>query len=92
VDPVPGRIPGSANLPAAAWFHADGTYLSESEARTLVGHVARTPQQPVVAACGSGVTAAVTIFGYWLLGEEVALFPESYSWWCRQPDRQVATG
>ncbi|MCX6419371.1 MAG: sulfurtransferase [Actinobacteria bacterium] len=47
---------------------------------------------PVVAYCGSGVTAAHTVLALHLVGKSAALFPGSYSQWCRDLDRPVARG
>jgi thiosulfate/3-mercaptopyruvate sulfurtransferase len=92
VDPVPGRIPGSLNLPAADLLGPDGHLLSTDRLAALLADVGDPDPTPVVAACGSGVTAALTVLACWVVDRPAALFPGSYSWWCRQPDLQIATG
>ncbi len=47
---------------------------------------------PVVAYCGSGVTAAHTVLALSLIGISAALFPGSYSQWCRYSERPVVRG
>ena len=50
------------------------------------------PLGELVAYCGSGVTACVTLHRAWLAGREGRLYPGSWSEWCADPARPIATG
>jgi thiosulfate/3-mercaptopyruvate sulfurtransferase len=94
VDPVPGHIPGAINSPTLDLVEADGRFLSEDAllARFDAAGVLGDSDLPVVAYCGSGVTAAHTVLALHLVGKSAALFPGSYSQWCRDVDRPVGRG
>jgi thiosulfate/3-mercaptopyruvate sulfurtransferase len=81
VDPVPGRIPGSLNAPAAANL-GDGRFLSRDELRRHYAGLSILDGKPIVASCGSGVTACVDLLGLEVAGIRGAkLYPGSYSAW-----------
>ena len=94
VDPVPGHIPGAINAPTLDLVEADGRFLSPDALLTRfdAAGVLGDSDVPVVAYCGSGVTAAHTVLALHLVGKSAALFPGSYSQWCRDLDRPVARG
>lgn len=77
----PGHIPGSINLPYARFFDADGRWRSPGELRAIFDAEGVDLHRPVVATCGSGVTAAVIVFALHLLGHEAALYDGSWSEW-----------
>ena len=80
VDPVAGHVPGAVNLPSTSLLTPDGTF-------------ARVPDVDAAGAyCGSGVTAAVVVAAFAAAGRPLALFPGSWSQWCSEADRPVATG
>lgn len=85
VDPVAGHIPGAENAPSTGVLAADGTFRADSG---LLDRAAG----PVGAYCGSGVTAAVLVAALRAGGVDAALFPGSWSQWCADPVRPVATG
>ncbi len=66
VDRVPGRIPGSINVP---WNDEE----------------APLPEGELVAYCGSGVTACVTLHRLHLAGRSGRLYPGSWSEWEQDP-------
>lgn len=92
LDPVAGHIPGARNLPTALHLDADGKILDHDTVRTTFAAVGATPQTPVAAYCGSGVTAAHTALVAAEVGIDVAVFPGSWSQWSNTPGRPVATG
>ena len=94
VDPVPGHIPGAINSPTLDLVEPDGRFLGLEAllARFEAAGVLGDSDVPVVAYCGSGVTAAHTVLALHLVGKSAALFPGSYSQWCRDLDRPVARG
>jgi thiosulfate/3-mercaptopyruvate sulfurtransferase len=94
LDPVAGHIPGAANRFFKHNLDASGCFKPAAELRReyteLLG--AHAPQD-VIHQCGSGVTACHN-----LLAMEVAglagsrLYPGSWSEWCSDRARPVATG
>lgn len=85
VDPVAGHVPGAVNVPSTSVLTADGTFADDARLRSALGAATG-------AYCGSGVTAAVLVAASAVVGEPVALFPGSWSQWCAEPGRGVATG
>ncbi|MBJ6120325.1 sulfurtransferase [Sphingomonas mollis] len=87
---APGHIPGSRNIPYGRLFTADGTW---KQGEALAAEFADFDlDAPIVATCGSGVTAAVLAFGLHLLGREAAIYDGSWSEWGRDPSTPKATG
>ncbi len=96
-DPRPGvaagHIPGSMNLPYGELFNADGTRKTGDELKTAFESAGIDLGKPVVATCGSGLTAANLVFGAHLLGKsDVALYDGSWSDWGTDPATPKATG
>jgi thiosulfate/3-mercaptopyruvate sulfurtransferase len=94
LDPVAGHIPGARNRPYAANLTADGTFKDAATLRrefaSLLGD---TPPERVVHQCGSGVTACHNLLAMIVAGyPETRLYPGSWSEWCADPSRPVATG
>jgi len=77
----PGHIPGSKNLPYTQLFNADGSWKQGEELRRAFEQAGVDLDKPVVTTCGSGVTAAVLLFGLHLLGRDAALYDGSWSEW-----------
>jgi thiosulfate/3-mercaptopyruvate sulfurtransferase len=89
VDPVPGHIPGARNTPSTQALAADGTFRSDDDLRQFF---AADSQDGVGVYCGSGITASVTVAALRATGIEAKLFPGSWSEWCSDPLRPVASG
>lgn len=94
IDPVAGHIPGALNRPFGLNFAADGRFKDAATLRAefsaLLGQ--RNPAQ-VVHHCGSGVSAVPNILAMEIAGlGRSALFAGSWSEWCSDPTRPVATG
>ncbi|MBA3878738.1 MAG: 3-mercaptopyruvate sulfurtransferase [Sphingobium sp.] len=84
-DPRPathaGHIPGSKNLHYATLFNADGTWKSKDELKAAFDAAGIDLSKPLVATCGSGITAGVLVFAAHLLGNSAALYDGSWSEW-----------
>lgn len=94
MDPVAGHIPGALNRPNGENLQADGRFkpaaqLREEFASLLDG---RDPAA-IVHQCGSGITACHNLLSMEIAGLSGSrLYPGSWSEWCSDPSRPVATG
>lgn len=89
----PGHIPGSRNLPYASLFEADGTWKRGDALRAAFDAAGVDLDKPMVATCGSGITACSVAFGAHLLGkDDVAVYDGSWSEWGADPATPKATG
>ena len=89
-----GHMPGSVSLPFQKLQDAEtGTMLSADKLKTAFEAAGIDLGQPVVATCGSGVSACTLALGLHLLGHrDVAVYDGSWSEWAAQPDAPIATG
>lgn len=92
IDPVGGHIPGAKNRFFKDNLEADGRFKDaeqlKAEFAALVDDAANAVMQ-----CGSGVTACHNLLALEVAGMPgAALYPGSWSEWCADPARPVATG
>jgi thiosulfate/3-mercaptopyruvate sulfurtransferase len=94
IDPVGGHIPGALLRFGKENINPDGTYKSPELLRADFSHLlGDTPPDQVVHQCGSGVSACNNIIAMELAGLPGAkLYVGSWSEWCSDPARPVATG
>jgi thiosulfate/3-mercaptopyruvate sulfurtransferase len=81
-----GHMPGAKNLPQGDLFEADNRWKRGDALRAAFDAAGVDLAKPMVTTCGSGVTAAVLLFGAHLLGkEDVRLYDGSWSEWGGDP-------
>ena len=77
-----GHIPGSRNVPFASLLNADGTLKPAAELRAIFAGAGVDTGKPVVASCGSGVTAGVVALALAILGRaDTAVYDGSWTEW-----------
>lgn len=92
VDPVAGHIPGAISAPTTDNLNADGEFLDLVALRNRFAELGVTGAGDVAVYCGSGVTAAHQVAALAQAGIDAALYPGSWSQWCNDAARPVATG
>jgi len=94
IDPVAGHIPGSVNRHFGANLDASGRMKPAGElAREWRAVLGSLPPEAIVHSCGSGVSACHNLLAMEIAGLPGSrLYPGSWSEWCADPSRPVATG
>lgn len=93
IDPVAGHVPGAVNRFWQKNLQPDGRFKPAAALRQeFEAALGATPAESAVHMCGSGVTACHNIFAMELAGLPGGrLYPGSWSEWCADPARPVAT-
>lgn len=92
VDPRPGHVPGARSMPWSSNLGADGRFLSPDALRARYAALG-ADQRPVVAYCGSSLTATHDLLAMELAGLPAGrLYEGSWSHWSSDPDRPATTG
>ncbi|MFQ5764719.1 MAG: sulfurtransferase [Rhodospirillales bacterium] len=89
-----GHIPGSRNLPHPLLHDVggNGAMRPAEDIAEAVAAAGLDLSRPLVASCGSGVTAAFLAFGFHLLGkDDVAVYDGSWMDWGGREDTPVET-
>jgi thiosulfate/3-mercaptopyruvate sulfurtransferase len=89
-----GHIPGSRHLHYARLVDADGRLLEDDALRAVVaGAGVGEDPAPVIASCGSGVSACALVLALHALGrDDVAVYDGSWTEWGGRDDTPVETG
>ncbi|MBV1885685.1 MAG: 3-mercaptopyruvate sulfurtransferase [Parvibaculaceae bacterium] len=77
-----GHIPGSINLPFSQCLTDEGTYRSTEALRALFTDLDLPTNKPLIASCGSGVTAAIVFLALSMTGrKDLSLYDGSWAEW-----------
>jgi thiosulfate/3-mercaptopyruvate sulfurtransferase len=83
-----GHIPGSKNVPFNEIVRA-GSLLDHEALRSIFGRELDL-SQPIVASCGSGLSASILALGLYQLGrDDVAVYDGSWAEWGRRDDTPI---
>jgi thiosulfate/3-mercaptopyruvate sulfurtransferase len=87
-----GHMPGAASLPFTDLLNADGTMKPADELKRIFAARGAEAEQPMIASCGSGVTACVIVLGAVQAGlPEPAVYDGSWTEWASRPETPKAT-
>ncbi|MFE0583164.1 sulfurtransferase [Streptomyces sp. NPDC058874] len=92
IDPVGGHIPGALSAPTTENVGPDGRFLPADALRARFEALGASEGTAVGVYCGSGVSGAHEVLALEVAGIESDLYAGSWSHWCTDPARPVATG
>lgn len=92
IDPRAGHIPGAVSAPFVSNLGPDGRFLAPEALRARYASLGAN-ERPVVAYCGSSLSATHDLLALELAGIEAGrLYEGSWSDWSSDPSRPAATG
>ncbi|TCZ66637.1 sulfurtransferase [Roseicella aquatilis] len=82
-----GHMPGAANLPYTELLNPDQTMKDPAALHAIFAAAGVTAERPVVASCGTGVTACILALGLLRAGfPEAAVYDGSWTEWASRPE------
>ncbi len=92
IDPRPGHIPGAVSAPWSTNLDESGRFLPPDQLRARYARIGAAAR-PVIAYCGSSLTATHDLLAMELAGITGArLYEGSWSHWSSDPSRPAAVG
>jgi thiosulfate/3-mercaptopyruvate sulfurtransferase len=83
----PGHIPGARNLSQRDLLHADATFRPPDEIARILRDAGVRTDQPIIATCGSGVTACILSLALARIGAPICpIYDGSWEEWGGRPD------